>query len=75
MTARIMSPADLVEITGKKRYVKQAEWFKDQFGVPVSCRADGSVVMPWATYEALAAKKAGLTPSGASSQTVELCYD
>jgi uncharacterized protein YbaA (DUF1428 family) len=75
MTNRLLSPVDLVEITGKKRYAKQAEWFKDQFGIAVTQRDDHSVVMTWATYEALSAKKAGLAPAGASSQTVELCFD
>lgn len=75
MTDRLMTPADLVAITGKKRYAKQAEWFKGQFGINVTQRDDHSVVMTWATYEALAAKKAGLAPSSASSRTVELCFD
>lgn len=75
MTNRLMSPVDLVEITGKRRYSKQAEWFKDQFGITVTRRDDHSVVMTWATYEALAAKKAGLTSGVATSQPVELCFD
>jgi hypothetical protein len=75
MTNRLMSPVDLVAITGKRRYSKQAEWFKDQFGITVTQRDDRSVVMTWATYEALSAKKAGLAPIGSSSQPVELCFD
>lgn len=75
MTNRLMSPVDLVEITGKRRYSKQAEWFKDQFGVTVARRDDRSIVMTWSTYEALAAKKVGLAPAGDSPGIVELCFD
>lgn len=75
MTSRIMEPADLIAITGRRRYSKQAEWFREQYGVTVAQRDDHSVVMTWATYEALEAKKAGLAPSSASSRTVELCFD
>jgi hypothetical protein len=75
MTSRLMSPADLVEITGKRRYSKQAEWFKERFGVTVTQRDDRSVVMTWSTYEALAAKKVGLAPTGDAPGIVELCFD
>lgn len=71
---RLMSQADLVQITGRARYTKQAEWFKREFGVDVPRRDDHSVVMTWATYEALSAKKAGLS-TGAAPRAVELCYD
>jgi hypothetical protein len=63
MSEHLMSAADLERVTGKKRYSKQAAWFKDQFGVDVPRRHDHSVVMTWATYEALSAKKAGLGAS------------
>lgn len=75
MTKRLMSQADLVEITGKRRYSKQAEWFKEQFGITVAQRDDHSVVMTWATYEALSARKSGLAPAIAGAPTVELCFD
>lgn len=75
MTSRLMSPSDLIEITGRRRYSKQADWFKEQFGVAVTQRDDHSVVMTWATYEALSARKAGLAPGIAGPQPVELCFD
>ncbi|KAA1013219.1 DUF4224 domain-containing protein [Paraburkholderia panacisoli] len=75
MASRLMSPGDLVEITGKRRYSKQAEWFKDQFGVTVTQRDDRSIVMTWSTYEALAARKVGLATNGDGPGIVELCFD
>ncbi|PQV51830.1 DUF4224 domain-containing protein [Paraburkholderia sp. BL21I4N1] len=65
MNARLMSDEDLVHVTGKKRYSKQADWFKAEFGISVTRNADGKLVMTWATYEALAAKKAGVAGDGA----------
>ncbi|WP_321951855.1 DUF4224 domain-containing protein [Paraburkholderia bannensis] len=56
-----MSAEDLIQVTGKKRYGKQAEWFREQFGIRIVQRGDGSPVMSWATFEALLAKKAGLS--------------
>jgi hypothetical protein len=75
MANRLMSPVDLVEITGKRRYSKQAEWFKDQFGVTVTQRDDRSIVMTWSTYEALSARKVGLATGGNAPGIVELCFD
>lgn len=60
MSDRLMSANDLARVTGKKRYGKQVEWFKLQFGINVVRCGDGSPVMTWATFEALQAKKAGL---------------
>jgi len=74
-TDRLMTPADLEAVTGMKRYSKQAEWFKRQFGTDALRRADGSIVMTWATYEALAAGKAGIGSSGTARPRVELCFD
>jgi hypothetical protein len=71
---RLLSPTDLVELTGLKRYTKQVEWFKRKFGIDAVCRGDGSIVMTWATYEALSAKKAGVGAISAKP-AVELCYD
>jgi Domain of unknown function (DUF4224) len=59
MDSRLMNDEDLLEITGKKRHSKRAEWFKNQFGVEVPRRADGSIVITWATFEALQGKKVG----------------
>ncbi|PYE13382.1 uncharacterized protein DUF4224 [Paraburkholderia silvatlantica] len=61
MSERLMSHDDLARVTGKKRYSKQAAWFKEQFGINVVRCGDGSPVMTWATFEALQAKKAGLS--------------
>ncbi|KWD81824.1 hypothetical protein WL77_11925 [Burkholderia ubonensis] len=60
MTERLLSEADLVRVTGKKRYGKQAEWFKATFGIDVVTAANGAVIMTWSTFESLQAKKAGL---------------
>ncbi|WP_175984625.1 DUF4224 domain-containing protein [Burkholderia stabilis] len=60
MTERLLSEADLVRVTGKKRYGKQAEWFKATFGIDVITAANGAVIMTWSTFESLQAKKAGL---------------
>jgi hypothetical protein len=60
MSDRLMTLAELERVTGKKRYGKQAEWFKEQFGINVVRCGDGSPVVTWATFEALQAKRAGL---------------
>lgn len=60
MSDHLMSPEDLARVTGKKRYGKQCEWFKQNFRIDVVRCGDGSPVITWATFEALQAKKAGL---------------
>lgn len=65
MDSRLLSDDDLVQITGKKRCSTQAAWFKRQFGVDVVKRANGHIIMTWATFEALTAKKAGVLASSA----------
>ncbi|WP_429329500.1 DUF4224 domain-containing protein [Paraburkholderia atlantica] len=70
-----MTPSDLEQVTGLKRYSKQVEWFKRTFHVDVPRRANGSIVMTWATYEALNAKKAGVDPQDKPRPDVELCFD
>lgn len=72
MNSRLMSDEDLVRVTGKRRYSKQADWFKAEFGISVTRAGDGKLVMPWATYEALSAKKAGVTGEGARARA-EVC--
>lgn len=72
---RLLSANDLFEITGKARYTKQAEWFKHQFGVDVARAANGKLVVTWATFEALNAKKNGLSTGGVDAGKVELCFD
>jgi hypothetical protein len=74
-TSPLMTPADLENVTGMKRYSKQVAWFKAQFGADVPRRADGSVVLTWATYEAMGARKAGIGANGAAVPRVELCFD
>lgn len=68
-----MSAADLERVTGKKRYSKQAEWFKEQFAVDVVRCGDGTLVMTWATFQALQDRRVGITKGdtdapGASSR-------
>ena len=53
MTDKLMSASDIERVTGKKRYSKQVEWFLQNYGVRVVCSANGSPVMPWATFQAL----------------------
>ncbi|VWD22170.1 hypothetical protein BCO18442_04000 [Burkholderia contaminans] len=69
-----MTADDLEEVTRKKRYSKQADWFKDQYGVDVARRGDGSLVLTWETFRAMNDRKAGLLPT-LGSPTVELCFD
>lgn len=71
---RLMSDDDLVRTTGKKRYAKQADWFKAQFGIDVTRAADGKLVMTWVQFDALLAKKNG-TAGASSAQEVVLCFD
>lgn len=56
-----MTAEDLERVTGKKRYSKQAEWFKEQFGIDVVRCGDGTLVVTWATFQALQDRRAGLT--------------
>ncbi len=60
MHSRLMELADLKRVTGKTRYSKQAEWFKQTFGVDVPRDGNGAIVMTWQTFEALSAKRAGV---------------
>ena len=61
MTNRLMTAADLEDVTKKKRFGKQVEWFRREFGINVVCDGDGCPVMTWLTFEALNQKRAGLT--------------
>ncbi|HVW53016.1 MAG TPA: DUF4224 domain-containing protein [Trinickia sp.] len=73
--ARLLSPEDLVSVTGAKRYSKQAAWFKHEFGADVPQRVNGSLVMTWETFAALERRKYGLAPTSAARPRVDLCYD
>jgi hypothetical protein len=75
MESRLLTPEDLIRITGAKRYSKQSRWFKDQFGIDVPTRNNGSIVMAWATYEGLERRKYGLTPINGDRPRVTLCFD
>jgi hypothetical protein len=76
MDTRLLSPEDLVRVTGAKRYSKQRRWFKEQFGIDVVRRDNSSIVMTWDTFDQLIAKRAGVTlaPS-VGAKRVDLCYD
>ena len=73
MSERLMDAADLERLTGKKRYSKQAAWFKANFDIDVVRCADGSPIMTWTQFDALMARKAGTI--GSAAPTVELCFD
>ncbi|WP_322065872.1 DUF4224 domain-containing protein [Burkholderia ubonensis] len=60
MSNDILTAGELEQITGKKRYSAQANWFKAQFGVDVPRRADGSIVMTKDTFEKLLQKRLGI---------------
>lgn len=77
MDPRLLSPEDLIRVTGAKRYSKQAAWFKYEFGVEVARRANGSIVMMWTTLEALLRKKHGLPLESVQAPECdfEICYD
>jgi hypothetical protein len=55
-----MTADDLERVTGKKRYSKQAEWFREQFNIDVVRCSDGSLIVTWATFQALQDRRAGI---------------
>ena len=76
MSERLMNEADLVRVTSKKRYGKQAEWFKINFDIDVVRCADGSLVMTWTQFDALMARRNGTAPAASvPTASVELCFD
>ncbi|WP_257765331.1 DUF4224 domain-containing protein [Burkholderia glumae] len=70
-----MDAAELARVTGFRRRSRQAEWFRDEFGIDVVRCADGSVVMTWTQFDALLAKKSGTATGVAGPSSVELCFD
>lgn len=60
MDTRLMSEQDLQDVTGKKRHSSQMSWFKQHFGIAPVQRADGRIILTWAAFEALQAKRAGV---------------
>ena len=61
MSDRLMTAEEIERMTGWKRYTKQVQWFLEQFGVKVAVCADGSPVMTWANFNALNARRLGLS--------------
>jgi hypothetical protein len=59
-----------------KRFSKQVHWFADQFGVKVATCSDGSPVMTWANFNALNARRLGLSsPESAPEKRLVLVSD
>ncbi|WP_081026007.1 DUF4224 domain-containing protein [Ralstonia solanacearum] len=54
---RLMNEKDLHDVTGLKRHSAQVNWFVTQFGVKPVQRADGRVILSWAAFEALQARR------------------
>ncbi|MET2526927.1 DUF4224 domain-containing protein [Ralstonia pseudosolanacearum] len=55
--SRLMSDKDLYDVTGLKRHGAQVNWFVTQFGVKPVQRADGRIILSWAAFEALQARR------------------
>lgn len=66
MTYKLLTPEDMVAVTGMKRYSAQVKWFEENFRVRVACRQDGSIVLTREVFEALLAKRMGLAPKVAN---------
>ncbi len=60
MDARLMSEQDLQDVTGKKRHTAQVTWFKSNFGLTPVQRKDGRIILTWAAFEGLQARRAGI---------------
>lgn len=69
MDTRLMSEQDLIDVTGKRRPSAQVEWFKQHFGVTPVQRADKRIILTWAAFEGLQAKRAGVAPATDSANT------
>jgi len=67
MDSRLLSQKDIEDVTGKKRPSAQLDWFKRCFGFQPPQRADGRIILPWATFEALQARLAGVAQVGAAA--------
>jgi len=52
-------------VTGKKRPSAQLDWFKRCLGFKPPQRADGRIILSWATFEALQAKLSGVAQMSA----------
>lgn len=60
MDNRLMTEQDLQDVTGVKRHSAQMSWFKRHFGITPVQRADGRIILTWAAFEGLQAKRAGI---------------
>lgn len=60
MSDRLMTAEELVRVTGRRRYTKQAEWFKRQFGFDPPRSGNNAVVITWETFQGLQNQRAGL---------------
>lgn len=54
-----LTPDELFQITGRRRVLNQASWFKQYLGVVVPCDAKGPIINK-PTYDALVARRVGL---------------
>nr|WP_277990350.1 DUF4224 domain-containing protein [Pandoraea sp. LA3] len=63
----------MVEITGMKMPSAQARWFKHEFGVEVPRRYDRKIVLTWSVFEALQARKLGLSTIAPIVDRPEVC--
>jgi hypothetical protein len=57
-----MTPQDRQEVTGLKMPSAQARWFKDCFGITVVQAADRRIILSWAAFENLMARRVGTQP-------------
>jgi hypothetical protein len=71
MTYKLLTPEDIVAITGMKRYSTQTKWFEENFRVRVVCRPDGSILMTQEVFEALLAKRLGIAPRVATPLEID----
>ncbi len=60
MDARLMTDADLHQVTGRKRKSAQAAWFRLHFGIEPVQAADGRIILTWAAFEGMQAKRMGV---------------
>lgn len=67
MNERLMSEEDLQHVTGKKRHSAQAAWFQRHFGLTPVQSADGRIIITWAAFEGLQAKRAGIGEARAAA--------
>jgi hypothetical protein len=77
MSFEILSPEQLEEITGKKRFSAQADWFRYSFNIDPVLRHDGSVVITQTVFEELLRKRMGVAvpPQGDERTASEVMQD